>query len=231
VNIKSAFGVTLAAAFVLGAGFAQTAQASTYFSTGAGVAVGDADLNYSVLGYVMNNGTNSNTPISPTAPGLTTSAPGSAFVVTNGAYATPVGPSTVQYISDTTNGSTGFVTTVYQATFTLDQASTISGFWSADNGGLVYDNGLFTGVHLDTSENGPSSNYQTFTDYSFNGTAGTNTLTFYITDGGPPSAFAFEVSNVAPVPEVSTWGMMILGFAGLGFWGYRRKNNVAFRIA
>ena len=28
---------------------------------------------------------------------------------------------------------------------------------------------------------------------------------------------------VAPVPEPSTWAMMILGFAGVGFMGYRRS--------
>jgi hypothetical protein len=30
----------------------------------------------------------------------------------------------------------------------------------------------------------------------------------------------------AAVPEPSTWAMMILGFAGLGFMGYRRRNSV-----
>jgi PEP-CTERM motif len=29
--------------------------------------------------------------------------------------------------------------------------------------------------------------------------------------------------TVAPVPEPSTWAMMILGFAGVGFMAYRRK--------
>jgi hypothetical protein len=29
------------------------------------------------------------------------------------------------------------------------------------------------------------------------------------------------------VPEPSTWAMMILGFAGLGFMAYRRKNKIA----
>jgi len=33
--------------------------------------------------------------------------------------------------------------------------------------------------------------------------------------------------NVAPVPEPSTWAMMILGFAGVGFLAYRRRNQVA----
>jgi hypothetical protein len=34
-------------------------------------------------------------------------------------------------------------------------------------------------------------------------------------------------SIAAPVPEPSTWAMMILGFAGLGFLAYRHKNNIA----
>jgi hypothetical protein len=34
----------------------------------------------------------------------------------------------------------------------------------------------------------------------------------------------------ADVPEPSSWAMMILGFAGLGFIAYRRKENPAFRF-
>jgi hypothetical protein len=33
------------------------------------------------------------------------------------------------------------------------------------------------------------------------------------------------------VPETSTWAMMILGFAGVGFMGYRRKNRMALNTA
>jgi len=36
--------------------------------------------------------------------------------------------------------------------------------------------------------------------------------------------FAF-VGNVAPVPEASTWAMMLLGFAGVGFLAYRRRGQ------
>lgn len=48
---------------------------------------------------------------------------------------------------------------------------------------------------------------------------------------------AFEISNIAltaAVPEASTWAMMILGFLGLGFLGYRKSSkagNAAFRMA
>jgi hypothetical protein len=37
------------------------------------------------------------------------------------------------------------------------------------------------------------------------------------------SSVAITVSTTPPVPEPSTWAMMLLGFAGLGFAGYRRR--------
>jgi hypothetical protein len=39
-----------------------------------------------------------------------------------------------------------------------------------------------------------------------------------------PTAFEFAVTGV---PEPSTWAMMILGFAGIGFMAYRRKSKPA----
>jgi hypothetical protein len=42
----------------------------------------------------------------------------------------------------------------------------------------------------------------------------------------------FVLTAVATsVPEPSTWAMMILGFAGVGFMAYRRQNKMSFRIA
>lgn len=38
-------------------------------------------------------------------------------------------------------------------------------------------------------------------------------------------ANTLTVSAVGAVPEPSTWVMMLLGFAGLGFMAYRRKQN------
>lgn len=37
--------------------------------------------------------------------------------------------------------------------------------------------------------------------------------------------------NVAPVPEPSTWAMMILGFVGVGFMAYRRRSGLSVRLA
>jgi hypothetical protein len=42
----------------------------------------------------------------------------------------------------------------------------------------------------------------------------------------------FLSTTISTVPEPATWGMLILGFAGIGFMAYRRKSNkLAFRIA
>jgi len=37
----------------------------------------------------------------------------------------------------------------------------------------------------------------------------------------------FSSSGASAVPEPSTWAMMLIGFAGLGFAGYRRAKNAA----
>jgi PEP-CTERM motif len=42
---------------------------------------------------------------------------------------------------------------------------------------------------------------------------------------GTDSNGAAEFTLTAAVPEPSTWAMMILGFCGLGFMAYRRKQN------
>jgi PEP-CTERM motif len=48
-------------------------------------------------------------------------------------------------------------------------------------------------------------------------------------DGGHGGTIAVEA--ITAVPEPSTWAMMILGFAGIGFLAYRRKNSAVLRLA
>jgi hypothetical protein len=56
-----------------------------------------------------------------------------------------------------------------------------------------------------------------------------NGVTTLSNDSGFPFIFptgAATVTVTAAVPEPSTWAMMILGFCGLGFMAYRRKQAV-----
>jgi len=39
------------------------------------------------------------------------------------------------------------------------------------------------------------------------------------------SSNSFEITNISAVPEPTTWAMMILGFLGLGFLGYRKSSK------
>jgi hypothetical protein len=54
-----------------------------------------------------------------------------------------------------------------------------------------------------------------------------------ITFASGSKAFEFDNLTIAAVPEASTWAMMILGFLGLGFLGYRKSSgssNPTFRM-
>jgi hypothetical protein len=54
----------------------------------------------------------------------------------------------------------------------------------------------------------------------------------YLVDRGVITGSVGAVAAIAPaVPEPSTWAMMILGFFGIGFMAYRRKNQMAPTIA
>jgi hypothetical protein len=52
--------------------------------------------------------------------------------------------------------------------------------------------------------------------------------------GAPGNTITGEIllTSVAPVPEPTTWAMMIIGFAGVGFLAYRRRSQgPAIRLA
>jgi hypothetical protein len=73
---------------------------------------------------------------------------------------------------------------------------------------------------------------QAFSQYvQFNTTSPGETIISAIFSNSPAQD-AFETANfsVAAVPEASTWAMMILGFAGIGFTAYRRKRQSSLRI-
>lgn len=50
---------------------------------------------------------------------------------------------------------------------------------------------------------------------------------FLANNPGASLVFSAGVGNVSAVPELSTWAMMLAGFLGLGFLGYRHQNKTA----
>jgi hypothetical protein len=74
---------------------------------------------------------------------------------------------------------------------------------------------------------------QAWTEYSFDVTAtGTDTFGVAFTDNRSFAGLdSFSVTNVSAVPEPSTWAMMILGFASVGFMAYRRKSKATLMAA
>jgi hypothetical protein len=97
----------------------------------------------------------------------------------------------------------------------------------------VFNDVIFTtgGLHFDFNgvvfTAGPSL-YNLFSDLG-----GTNNAALASNDPLVPGRVdTFGVGTItAAVPEPSTWAMMILGFAGMGFLAYRRKSRPAFRLA
>jgi hypothetical protein len=65
------------------------------------------------------------------------------------------------------------------------------------------------------------------TDIGSNGQLKTGQWNVEIETFLPGETRVHGVGVVAAVPEPSTWAMMILGFAAVGFFAYRRRNNVA----
>jgi hypothetical protein len=57
-----------------------------------------------------------------------------------------------------------------------------------------------------------------------------DTFTFTTSSFPGPGTFT-AVFNVGAVPEPSTWAMMILGFASVGFMAYRRRSKPALMAA
>lgn len=91
-----------------------------------------------------------------------------------------------------------------------------------NNGGLVtsYNGAQIAGLIANGNQVADSSNrYVTFTDIIFDKVVLSS------------STNSFEVDNIsAAAPELSTWAMMLFGFAGVGFVAYRRARNGAAAI-
>jgi hypothetical protein len=109
------------------------------------------------------------------------------------------------------------------------QTLRISGWVSGDGGAPSVVTLSFNGVAGVTVDPVPN---QLWTLYSFTTTA-SGFDTFSVGFGNDPGQLAldnFSVSSVSAVPEPATWALLLLGFAGLGFLQYRRKNAAELAI-
>ena len=136
----------------------------------------------------------------------------------------------------TSSGSGEFFTTAVGPNFQIDSVvGTVDGSAItiiAPGGFASNDNEIFAGPVLSfagVSFANATTNYNLFADDG-NFVVGNAVCT--ICSGGNETIVNLTLTEeVAAVPEPSTWAMMVLGFAGIGFMAYRRKDRVAFRIA
>jgi PEP-CTERM motif-containing protein len=92
--------------------------------------------------------------------------------------------------------------------------------------------GTISGSHANGSNNGETAEDRF---YGFFNATGISSILISNGGGGievDHVQYGFGADVTGGVPEPSTWAMMILGFAGIGFMAYRRKQNgSALRIA
>jgi PEP-CTERM motif len=81
------------------------------------------------------------------------------------------------------------------------------------------------------SGNDPATNLADKGYLGFSSTTPIFGFEFNSTLGGRLNTGFTNISIAGSVPEPSTWAMMILGFAGIGFMGYRRKNKMELNVA
>jgi len=102
-------------------------------------------------------------------------------------------------IQQTTNPSPDNVFNISQATLNNLGPFTLNGVTISDIHFVEYGDGSYDGSKWTNPEN-KTSTLKILADFTF-------------------------ATAAPPVPEPSTWAMMILGFGGVGFMAYRRKRN------
>jgi choice-of-anchor C domain-containing protein len=83
------------------------------------------------------------------------------------------------------------------------------------------------GTPFDVSHSGSTTSNLGWSVYdgTFIAAGSSTTLSFVETVGSNNGGVLLDAVSISAVPEPSTWAMMLLGFAGLGFAGYRRAKS------
>ena len=215
------------ASTLLGGSAQAASDISGLYNTGVDLGASDVDQAWQIVGGYSNprfnsyptavyaDATNGVFPIGPWVQNTNVSA-----------WDTPTNPLT-QNLDPTYPG-----TYVYQTTFTVagpvSSLGHLTGVFAADNEvSQITLNGVT--IYTGPSSASQTSQFASFTAFSDFGNfvTGTNTLQFTVVNfaqnGGNPSGLNVQFGPATAVPEMSTWLMMLAGFAGLGFAGHRRK--------
>ncbi len=104
------------------------------------------------------------------------------------------------------------------------------------NGNLSHDDGATLIIGGVTYVSSPNETFITTSPvFTVAGAANPVSLDlYYVEANGSPAVLDLELPGArlaGPVPEPSTWAMLLMGFAGVGFMAYRRKSKPALRLA
>ena len=97
---------------------------------------------------------------------------------------------------------------------------------------VTHDDGLTLVIDGNTVINAPLPHSPITEDFTYNGPTGT--FNFQLVYGeccGAPAELQISLPLQSAVPEPSTWAMMIIGFAGLGYMGFRHSRKQAMLAA
>ena len=103
---------------------------------------------------------------------------------------------------------------------------------SSGSGDLV---GIQSGLHIRQSlfvpmgyvSGDPLGDVSTYKNQTFSSLGVTSGRYEWTWGTGPNQNFTLVIETARAIPEPSTWALMLLGFAGLGFVGYRASRRTA----
>jgi hypothetical protein len=171
--------------------------------------------------------------------GSSASYPGGAFgepiPADSGGYSPdPAGSHAVYFVSDVSNETLSQTIHLDPGVYTIGFSAylPLNGYRNPFD---AHFSGTVAGVTLlsDFVSNGqPQTWYHFFDTVTVANPGGYDTVFAFSVDGVPGKDVVIDRAFVVAgaVPEPSTWAMLLLGFAGVGFLAYRRKNRVAFRF-
>lgn len=146
----------------------------------------------------------------------------------------PASPVSSPYYVDLNGNIPGSISQSFMTT--ADQVYSLS-FWYSNNAGgsprPTHAEVDLTGASpIFIQHDGATTTNLDWTLYSttFTGTGTPMTLSFTQLDNCCQGGILLDSVNVAAVPEPATWALIIFGFLGIGFMGYRRRSSL-IRIA